>query len=138
MDARPSDLRTGLSKAKGLGAAKHGVEHWWLQRVTAVALVPLSAWFVYSLITVMLARDIVSVSGWFTSPINTIVMILMLVALFLHAKLGVQVVIEDYVKHPVMKYGLLLASNFACFAFAAVCIVAVLRLHFLDIAAGGL
>lgn len=134
MDAS-SDLRTQLNKAKGLGAAHHGVSHWWLQRVTAVALIPLTLWFMYSLVTAMLTTDVTLVAGWFASPVNAVVMVMMLIALFVHAKLGVQVVIEDYVHTPLMKYALLLANIFICFAFAAISILAVLKLHFLDIAA---
>jgi succinate dehydrogenase / fumarate reductase, membrane anchor subunit len=130
-----SDLRTKLSKAKGLGAAHHGVGHWWLQRVSAVALVPLSLWFMYSLVTAMLAPDVAQVANWFAMPMNAIVMVLLLVATFWHAKLGMQVVIEDYVHRPFSKYALLLLNSFICFAFATVSIVAVLKLHFLDIAA---
>jgi succinate dehydrogenase / fumarate reductase membrane anchor subunit len=133
-----SDLRSKLGKAKGLGSAKHGVSHWWLQRVTAVALVPLSVWFVYSLMTVMLSDSAVKVAQWFASPVNAVTMILLLAALFWHAKLGLQVVIEDYVHRPFSKYALLLANVFISFTFAAVSILAVLRLHFLDIAAGAL
>jgi succinate dehydrogenase / fumarate reductase, membrane anchor subunit len=130
------DLRTGMSKVKGLGSAHHGVSHWIWQRVTAIALIPLSLWFVYSLVTLMLAPAVLNVAAWFASPINTVAMALLLVALLVHAKLGVQVVIEDYVHGPFWKYTLLLLNTFACWALAAVGIVAVLKLHSLDVAIG--
>jgi len=127
-----NDLRSRLSRVKGLGAAHHGVQHWWLQRVTAVALLPLSAWFVTSFITAMLSSNVVKVAIWFASPLNAILMVMLLAVMFAHARLGVQVVIEDYVKSPAAKYSLLLANTFICFAFAGLSILAVLKLHFLD------
>lgn len=127
-----ADLQSKLKRVKGLGSAHHGVQHWWLQRVTAVALLPLSLWFTSALVTIMLSPNVVKVATWFASPVNAVVMVMFLVAMFWHAKLGVQVVIEDYVKCPVKKYGLLLLSGFICFIFASLSILAVLKLHFLD------
>lgn len=132
------DLRSTLAKAKGFGSAKEGVSHWWLQRVTALALIPLSLWFMYSLLTAMFYTSQTKVAQWFASPINSVVMVLMLISLFWHAKLGLQVVIEDYVTSPFRKYGLLLANIFICFICGALSVLAVLRLHFLDIASGAL
>lgn len=131
-----SHLRTRLAKVKGLGAAHHGVSHWWWQRVTALALIPLSLWFIASLVTALLLPDVLKVSQWFSSPVNALLMISLLVAVFLHAKLGVQVIIEDYVHSPVTKYMLLLLNTFICFGFAVVCILAVLKLHMIDTGAG--
>lgn len=125
-----SDLRSKLSRAKGLGAAHHGVGHWWLQRLTAVALVPLLPWFMYEFLHTMLTSDAYAARAWFTHPAHAVITVVMLLAVFFHAKLGAQVVIEDYIKHPVMKYALLLANVFVCFLFGAVSIIAVLRLHF--------
>jgi len=127
------DLRSKLKKVKGLGSAHHGVSHWWLQRVTALALVPLSLWFTAALVTVMLSPNVLKVATWFASPVNAVMMVMLLVAAFTHARLGVQVVIEDYIKSPATKYGLLLASSFICYVFAALSILAVLKLHFLDV-----
>jgi len=133
-----TDLRSKLARAKGLGSAHHGVSHWWLQRVTAVALVPTSLWFFYSLLTMMLSPDVTRVAAWLAMPLNAFVTIVLLVAGFFHAKLGTQVVIEDYVHTPFAKYSLLLLNTFVCFVFAAVGIVAVLKLHFLDITSASL
>lgn len=127
-----SDLRTRLGRVKGLGAAHHGVQHWWLQRVSAVALIPLSLWFVSSLVLAMLSPNVVKVAVWFASPVDAVLMVMTLLAMFIHVRLGVQVVIEDYIKAPVGKYGLLMANNFFCFCAAALSILAVLKLHFLD------
>ncbi len=132
MSQNPVNLQSKLKRVKGLGSAHHGVQHWWLQRVTAVALVPLTLWFTASLVMGMLSPNVVNVAVWFASPANAIIMVMLLVALFMHARLGVQVVIEDYIKCPMKKYGLLLLNTFVCFAFAALSILAVLKLHFLD------
>jgi len=135
MSVSNSSLRSKIGKAKGLGAAHHGVSHWWWQRLTAVALVPLSLWFFYSLLTAMLSADAFKVAEWMADPLSALVMVLLLIAMFAHAKLGLQVVVEDYVKAPFMKYALLLFITFACVALPAVGIIAVLKLHFLDFAA---
>ncbi len=130
MSVSTSDLRSKLSRAKGLGTAHHGVSHWWLQRVTAVALLPLSFWFMSSLIKIAIGADGAPVTAWFASPCNAVLLVLLLVAAFWHAKLGMQVVIEDYVHTAFSKYTLLLANSFFCFACGAVSILAVLKLHF--------
>jgi len=122
-----------LSKAKGLGASHSGVGHWWLQRVTAVALMVLLPWFVISLLCSMLVPEVGQVADWFASPLNALLMVALLIATFWHAKLGFQVVVEDYVKCPYAKYTLLLLNNFIAFAFIIAGTMAVLRLHFIDI-----
>jgi succinate dehydrogenase / fumarate reductase membrane anchor subunit len=133
MGQQNADLRSSLSRARGLGSAHHGVGHWWWQRVTALAIIPLSLYFLSALLTTMLTPDITKVAEWLAYPLNALVIILLLVAAFYHAKLGLQVVIEDYVKGPFPKYGLLMLNTFFCFVFTAIGVVAVLKLHFLDI-----
>ena len=127
------DFRSPLSRAKGMGASKHAVPHWWLQRVTAVALAILLPLFVASLLANMLSPDVGEVANWFDSPLHSLLVVLLLVAIFWHAKLGFQVVIEDYVKCPVAKFALLIANNFVAFVAAALGIMAVLSMHFIDI-----
>ena len=134
MSTSQTDLRTRLKRVKGLGSSHHGVSHWWLQRVTAVAMIPLTLWFVWSLITVLSSPNVVRIAEWFASPVHSLLMILLLGSMFAHAKLGIQVVIEDYVKGEGCKFTLLLANAFICFIFAGVSVLAVLKLHFLDIA----
>ena len=131
-----TNLQSKLKRVKGLGTAHHGVQHWWLQRVTALALVPLSLWFTASLVTTMLSPNVIKVAAWFASPANAVLMGMLLIAMFVHVRLGIQVIIEDYVHSHGRKYVLLLANTFLCFAFAAVSILAVLKLHLLDIGAG--
>jgi succinate dehydrogenase / fumarate reductase, membrane anchor subunit len=127
------DFRTGLGRAKGLGSAKHGVMHWWFQRLTAVAMIPLFIWFTTVVVSVLISPDVTMVTKWFYSPINSLLMGLLVAAMFFHAKLGLQVVVEDYIKCPYSKYTLLFANSFFCFAGSAVCIMAILKLHFLNI-----
>lgn len=126
-------MRSRIGKVKGLGSAHHGVSHWWVQRVTAVALVPLSVWFVISLVGRLLSPNVIYVAEWFSSPVNTMFMILLLVSLFVHARLGIQVVVEDYISCRVTRYGLLMANTFLCFALGVTSVLAVLKLHFLDV-----
>ena len=128
------EFRSRLKRVKGLGAAHHGVSHWWLQRVTAVAMIPLSLWFICALMGGLSSPNVIKVAEWFASPVNTILMIMFLGAVFAHAKLGIQVVIEDYIKCEAVKFTSLFANTFICFIFAGVSILAVLKLHFLDIA----
>lgn len=133
-----ASLRTKLKHARGLGAAKTGVSHWWMQRVTAIALVPLSLYFLYSLLTMMTGQDEDHLAGWLAQPHAAMLMVLFIIALFVHAKLGVQVIIEDYVHTHGMKFVLLLLNSFTCWLFAAMSILAVVRLHFLDLISSSL
>src|SRR5207245_7281390 len=109
----------------GLGSAKEGVEHWWLQRVTAVALVPLTLWFVIAIVRLS-GADIDTVRDWVGRPLPAILLVLLLIATFWHASLGLQVVIEDYVHSDLAKLGLLIVVRLACFALAVAGIFAVL------------
>ena len=120
-------LRSPVGRAIGLGSAKEGVEHWWLQRVTAVALVPLTLWFVIAVIRLSSA-DIDTVRDWVGRPLPAILLVLLLIAAFWHASLGLQVVIEDYVHTDLAKLGLLIVVRLACFALAVAGIFAVLNM----------
>ncbi|MEZ5690541.1 MAG: succinate dehydrogenase, hydrophobic membrane anchor protein [Rickettsiales bacterium] len=132
---KESDLRSNLARVRGLGSAKHGVSHWWLQRLTAIALIPLGLWLVSSIISVMLSPDVLTVAHWFSSPFNALFMALFIIAMFFHAKLGMQVIIEDYVKCSCMRYGMLIANSFFCLGGTAFCLIAILKIHFLNIPA---
>jgi succinate dehydrogenase / fumarate reductase membrane anchor subunit len=119
-------IQTPLGRAAGLGSAKSGFGHWWTERITAVALVLPAIWFAASLIA-HIRSDYGTFILWLREPINTALMVLLLVTLFWHAALGLQVVIEDYV-HSIAKISALLVMRFACFALAAVGIIATLRI----------
>ena len=96
-----------LARARGLGSAKQGVHHWWAQRVTAIGLVPLTLWFIYS-VTHLAGADQAAVKMWLGKPASAILMSLFIVAMFHHLALGLQVVIEDYVHREGVKITTLL------------------------------
>jgi succinate dehydrogenase / fumarate reductase, membrane anchor subunit len=121
-------MRSPLGRALGLGSAKEGVEHWWAERVSAVALVPLTLWFAASIIA-HTGSDYAIFIAWLRTPLATISMILLLIALFHHTALGLQVVIEDYV-HTGAKFAAVIAVRLGCFALASAGIVATLRIAF--------
>ena len=112
----------------GLGSAKEGVEIWWMERVSAVALVPLTLWFVASIIA-HTGSDYAAFIAWMKTQLASILMILLLIAIFYHTALGLQVVIEDYF-HTGAKFAALIAVRLGCFALAAAGIVAALRIAF--------
>jgi succinate dehydrogenase / fumarate reductase membrane anchor subunit len=112
------NLRSPLGKALGHGSAKSGFQHWWAQRLTAAALVPLGLWFAVSLLG-MASLDYWAVSAWVAEPLNAILLMLFLVTLLYHSSLGVQVVIEDYVHQPGAKLVALVLVRFAHVAMAA-------------------
>lgn len=122
-------LRSPLGRALGLGSAKEGVEHWWIQRLTAVALVPLSLWFVTSVIA-LAGADHATVLAWLSRPLVAILMVLLVGTSFYHASLGLQVVIEDYVHHEGAKIAALVLNKLVCFALAVAGIFAVLKIAF--------
>jgi succinate dehydrogenase membrane anchor subunit len=122
-----SRMRSPLGRAIGLGSAKEGVEHWLLQRVTAVALAPLVLWFVIALIG-LIGADFDTVQAWVGRPLPAIFLVLLLIATFYHASLGLQVVIEDYVQAELARLGLVIIVRLACVALAVAGIVAVLTL----------
>src|SRR5215471_5801056 len=90
------DRRTPLARARGLGSAKDGLHHWWAQRLTAIALIPLVVWFAISLV-MMSGADQGVVRAWIGSPVVMVLLVLTIVIGLHHGQLGMQVVIEDYV-----------------------------------------
>jgi succinate dehydrogenase / fumarate reductase membrane anchor subunit len=124
-------MRSPLGRAIGLGSAKEGVDHWWAQRITAIALVPLSLWFVSAVIG-LVGADLETVQNWVGLPLPAILLILLLIATFYHLSLGLEVVIEDYVHTELAKLGLVVVLRLLCFGFAVAGIFAVV-----SIAVGG-
>lgn len=122
-----SDLRSPLGRARGLGSAKDGTHHFWVQRVSAIALIPLSLWFVFSL-ALLKDASYASVQWWVAYPAVAVTLVLFIAAALYHSMLGVQVVIEDYVGGEGMKITALLLSKFFHFAVAAASIFAVLKI----------
>ena len=124
-----SDLRTPLSRARGLGSARQGVHHWWAQRITAVALIPLVAWFAISLI-MMSGADYAVVRAWIGSPVVIVLLTLTIVIGLHHGQLGMQEVVEDYVHSEGMKLALIVLLRFTAVFFGLAAIVAILRIGF--------
>jgi succinate dehydrogenase / fumarate reductase membrane anchor subunit len=122
-----ADFRTPIKIAQGLGSAKHGAHHFMVQRITAVALIGLSVWFVW-IALVMLQMDYAGAHALIAAPLNALLMIAFIVAMFWHAQLGVQVVIEDYVHARGVELTLQIAVKFVCFLGAAASVLAVVRI----------
>lgn len=122
-------LRTPLGRVLGLGSAKEGQSHWWGQRVSSVALVPLTLWFAISLSTLP-ALDYVNVSAWMSGTWTAVLLILFVLVVAHHSHAGLQVVIEDYLHGSLVKYASLLGLLFAHLLLAAASVFAVLRVAF--------
>ena len=121
-------LRTALGRVRGLGAAKDGTQHWWLQRLTAIAIIPLIIWLLISLVSLAGGeRD--AVVAWLASPLAALLLILFAIAAFWHMKLGLQIVIEDYVHSEGVKIAALVLNNFFCIAIGAAVVLATLSMH---------
>jgi succinate dehydrogenase / fumarate reductase membrane anchor subunit len=120
-------LQTPLARARGLGTAKKGVQHWWWQRLTAVALVPLCLWFIGTIVT-MQASDYSTVINWIQSPLVSGLLVFLIAALFYHTQLGLQVVIEDYVHSEWVKITTLIVAQFLMVLLALTAVIAVLKI----------
>jgi succinate dehydrogenase / fumarate reductase membrane anchor subunit len=120
-------LASPLARARGLGPARAGSRHWWAQRLTAMALVPLTLWFIFSVIHLSGASH-QAVIDWLSAPLTLGLMLALIVATFHHLQLGVQVVIEDYVHDERTKMASVLAVKALCVLLALVCIVSVLKI----------
>lgn len=120
-------MKTPLNQTRGLGSAKEGVSHFWHQRVTAVALIPLTGWFIWAMLGVV-AADHASASAFIAQPLNAVMFLLFIGAGFLHLQLGLQVVIEDYVSDEAMKVACILLNNFFAIACGTACAFAVLKI----------
>jgi succinate dehydrogenase / fumarate reductase membrane anchor subunit len=120
-------FRTPIKSARGLGSARDGTAHWWAQRLTSLALIPLTVWFVASIAALAGADHAVFVQ-WIASPVVAILMILLIAVTFHHAYLGLQVIVEDYVHSEAVKVGLIIGFKGLAIVLAVASIVAVLRI----------
>jgi succinate dehydrogenase / fumarate reductase membrane anchor subunit len=120
-------MRSQLGRVRGLGSAKSGLAHWWAQRLTAIALVPLSLWFIVSVLHLLGAPHDAMVD-WISGPWTIVLMIALVVATFHHAQLGLQVVIEDYIHHDAARLASLIAVKGAAILLGMACVVSVLKL----------
>jgi succinate dehydrogenase / fumarate reductase, membrane anchor subunit len=119
-------LRSPLRRVLGLGTAKEGVQHWWMQRLTSVALVPLSIWFVVSLLALP-SLDHATVIGWMSQSWTALLLIVFVLVATWHSQLGVRVVVEDYVHGTGAKTLTLVIVSFAHVLIGAAGVFAVLR-----------
>jgi len=122
-------FRTPLARARGLGSAKEGTGHWVVQRITAIALVPLCLWFVVSVLMLMHA-DYVTVVNWMHTPWVAVLLVLLVATVYWHACLGLQVVIEDYVHDEWLKLSAIVLIRFISVILTAAGIFVVLRVAF--------
>ena len=124
-----ADMRTALSRVKGLGAAHHGVEHWWLHRVTAMSNIPLVIAFVI-IVASLAGRPYPEAIRIASSPLVALALILCVISVTNHMRLGLQIVIEDYVHDRGLKIASVIANNFFAAVIAAACLFSILKISF--------
>lgn len=124
-----ASYRSNLSRARGLGSAKHGVGVWIAERVSAIALVPLVLWAVYSAL-VLAVTGYAGAVAWLQSPLNVVLVLLLLAVSFWHMHAGMRVIVEDYIHKALSKSALLLLNLFVCVLGGALAIVSVLKVAF--------
>ncbi|APH57908.1 Succinate dehydrogenase membrane anchor subunit [Granulibacter bethesdensis] len=120
-------MRSHLGRARGLGSAKHGLTHWWAERMTSVALVPLTLWFIFAALH-LTGHSRAEVAQWVGHPVHAVLLLSLVFATFHHVQLGLQVIIEDYVHTDSVKIASLLAARAACFLLALACAISILKL----------
>jgi succinate dehydrogenase / fumarate reductase membrane anchor subunit len=120
-------MRSQLGRVRGLGAAKSGAHHWKAERITALALVPLSLWFVFAVLTHLGAPQ-QAVAAWAGTPLNAALLLALIIMTFHHMQLGLQVVWEDYIHHARRREALILATRGACLLLGLIAAVAILKL----------
>ncbi len=120
-------LQTPLGRVRGLGSARGGTHHWWAQRLTSVALLPLTLWFAISAVSLAGATHAQALA-FIGAPLNAVLLIATLLLTFHHTNAGLQVVIEDYVRAPGARIATLMAVKAACWLMAIASVLAVLRI----------
>ena len=126
---KSSSMQTPLGKVRGLGSARKGVSHWWLQRLTAMGLVPIVIYLVIGLIT-LISADYAAAIAWLSAPMNATAALLLFGVGFYHASLGLQVIIEDYVSNENSRLLLSVAVKLGMTALATLSIFSVLSITF--------
>jgi succinate dehydrogenase / fumarate reductase membrane anchor subunit len=121
------DYRTPVARARGLGSAKSGTGHFWWQRVTAIVLAVLVPWLIGTLVS-LVGADVATVQATIARPWNAILLAVFAIALFWHAKLGMQVVIEDYVHARALELTLLVLNTLLCLLGALASVYAIARI----------
>jgi len=121
-------MKTDLGRVRGLGSAKTGTHHWWVQRISAIAMAILMSWFVVSLLG-LIGADYAAAVAWVRNPVVAILLLLLIGTAFYHMRLGLQVVIEDYLTGA-MRIAGIVALNFGSATLAAACLFSVLKVSF--------
>ncbi len=127
MNNGPAAMRTALGRVRGLGSAKGGTHHWWMQRVTSIALLPLTLWFVVSMIG-LAGTGYVDAVLWIGAPVNAVLLLALIALTFHHMAAGLQVVLEDYLRPESKRMLAVLAMKGACALLALASAVAVIRI----------
>ena len=122
-------MRSQLGRVRGTGSARSGVHHWYAERVTAIALIPLTLWFIYAVLHLVGAPQ-PTVASWVARPWNTVLLLALIAATFHHMQLGLQVVYEDYIDAKWFMNVLILATKAVSYLLGLAAAVAVLRLAF--------
>ena len=121
-------LRTPLKRVRGLGSAKEGVRHWWQTRLTSLALIPLTLWFLFAVATQH--TDYPDAHAWLASPLNAILLILFTAIMFLHAASGIQAVLEDYVHKEGRKLLFIYLVKGVCLLLGSATVFSILKIAF--------
>lgn len=118
-------LRTPLANVKGLGSAKEGAHHWWMQNLTSIALIPLTLWLAYSIASFG-GMSYEEITAWMQSPLVSVSLALLVVVMIYHAQLGIQVIIEDYVGGW-LRIASLIMLNFSCIALVFLALFSIIK-----------
>ncbi len=120
---------TQLKKAKGLGSAHHGTEHWMTQKITALLQIPLIIWLVWSIVKLQ-GASYAEFTTWLSYPVHAILMIILVCSVMLHAKLGAQVIVEDYISNKKLKMVKLIGQKILFFGMGVAIIFSILKIAF--------
>ena len=123
------ELRAHLGKVRGLGSNNSGSKHWWSQRVSGIALIPLTLWFLMSIINIFNA-DLAAFKDWINYKANAALLSLLITFMFYHGFLGLQVIIEDYIHQERVKISILLICKFIIISFGTYSIFSIIKLTF--------
>jgi succinate dehydrogenase / fumarate reductase membrane anchor subunit len=128
-DTKIKVMRSQLGRARGMGSAKSGTHHWWAERATAVALIPLTLWFIYAIIH-MAGQPQVVLQHWVAHPVNTVLLLALVAMTFHHMQLGLQVVMEDYIGNKKLQSACILLNKAVAVLLGLLCVVSILRMAF--------
>lgn len=128
-----SPLRSELGRVRGLGSAKSGAHHWWVERVLSLALVPLTAWFVIELLDHLLGASRTELQAWIANPFVALALAALTAIAFVHTRMGLQVIIEDYVHSEGKKIALVLFKDAVILTLLGLTLAAIAKLHFIGI-----